>query len=288
MAVIDGEGAVLWWTRTAQQLIGYSPAQAMGRPAASMLASATDWTTASALARRSQAPDVWSGPVRLRHIDGRALEVGLRLSRLSGADGVVRWLVSATRADAVLSSPGAGGLRPSSLLGRAPVAICIRDAGLRCTWVNGTAELLDGIPAATRLGRRLSDVRPSTESEALETAMRQVLQSGTSAIDLEYPEWLSAVGAYGPFAASYFRLDGPDGSPPAVCAMWVNSADRDRARERLAIIGEAASRVGTTLDVARTGQSWPTSRYRSWRTSRSSTWPTRSNSARTPCSTRLR
>ncbi|MDX3074935.1 SpoIIE family protein phosphatase [Streptomyces sp. MI02-7b] len=253
MAVIDEEGAVFGWTEPARRLVGYSPVQAMRRPAASMLASAADWTTASARVQRSPGPDVWSGPVALRHMDGHTLEVGLRLSRLSGPDGAVRWLVTVTRADAVLSS-AARGLRPSSLLGGAPVAICIRDAELRCTWVSGTAELVDGIPSATRLGRRLSDIRPSTESDALETAMRHVLRSGTSAIDLEYPEWLSSVGAYGPFEASYFRLDGPDGSPPALCAMWVSIADRDRARERLAIVDGAAARVGTTLDVARTGQ----------------------------------
>ncbi|MFJ4850807.1 MULTISPECIES: SpoIIE family protein phosphatase [unclassified Streptomyces] len=255
IAILGADGSVSGWVESARHLLGYSAQDAVGRPAAAMLASPGDRAAASALARRSHVlPQAWAGTVGVRHRDGRALDVGLRVSRLSGRQDGCRWLVSATRVDGVADSPAVSGLPLSSLLGSAPVAICVRDTGLRCVWVNDTAELLDGIPPVTRLGRRLTEVRPGAESGALEAVMRKVLDSGTPALDLEYPEWLSAVGTCGPFEASYFRLDGADGSPVGVCSMWVDVAERDRARERLAILSEADSRVGTTLDVARTGQ----------------------------------
>ncbi|MFD7447256.1 PAS domain-containing protein [Streptomyces sp. NPDC059909] len=75
---------------------------------------------------------------------------------------------------------------PSSL----PVGVVVRDTELRCTWVNDTQGLMDGIPLEQRLGRTLTQAAPGTAAETLETAMRQVLQSGVPAINREYRAFL--------------------------------------------------------------------------------------------------
>lgn len=54
--------------------------------------------------------------------------------------------------------------------------------------------------------------------------------------------------------ASYFRLDDAQGRALGVCVVSVDVTDSRRARERLAILGEASRRIGTTLDVMQTGQ----------------------------------
>ncbi|MER5918563.1 PAS domain-containing protein, partial [Streptomyces sp. NPDC001982] len=149
-----------------------------------------------------------------------------------------------------VSSSAVNGWRPSSLLTRAPIATVVSDSDLRCTWVNDVAELQTGIPPEVRLGQRLSEVMPGVEAEAFEAVMRRVLESGTSVSDLEYLSVLPG----GRFVGSFFRFDDADGDALGVCAMWVNVTVRDRAREHLAILSEAATRIGTTLDVMRTGQ----------------------------------
>ncbi|TKA01676.1 PAS domain S-box protein [Actinacidiphila oryziradicis] len=254
IAMIDAEGAVVGWTQAAQRLVGYSPAEVVSRPAGVMLAFAEDWAKASAFAERCRVRGGWSGLAALRHRDGRRLDVSLRVSPLSGQHGSARWLVSVTDMAAVFSS-AVNGLRLSSLLIRAPIGIVVRDVELRCTWVNDIAELRDGIPPEMRLGRRLPETVPGFEAEAMEAVTRQVLEGGTPVVDLEYPAWLPADTPWKhAFAVSFFRLDDAEGHALGVCAMLVDVTDRERARERLAVLSEASTRIGTTLDVMRTGQ----------------------------------
>jgi PAS domain S-box-containing protein len=252
IAMIDAAGMVVGWTQAGQQLVGYSPAEVVGRPAGVLLASAEDRAKASAFAERCRRGG-WAGLASVRHRDGRTLDVSLRVSPLSGRDGSAHWLVSVTDVAAV-SSSAVNGLRPSSFLTRAPIGIVVRDVELRCTWVNDIAELRDGIPPEVRLGRRLSEAVPGFEAESMEAVTRQVLNSGTPAVDLEYQAWLPENARERGFSVSFFRLEGADGHALGVCAMLIDVADRDRARERLAILSEANTRIGTTLDVMRTGQ----------------------------------
>ncbi|MFF3875726.1 SpoIIE family protein phosphatase [Streptomyces sp. NPDC001978] len=258
IAVLDAQGAVVGWTQAAQRLVGYAAAEVVGRPAAVMLPSAQDVAKASVFAQRCRASGGWFGLAALRHRDGRRLDVSLRVSPLSGPDDRAHWLVSATDIAAV-PSWAANGSVPESLLTRAPIGIGVRDLQLRCTWVNDTMELQDGIPREQRLGRRLAEVLPSGESqgeaEACDRVMRQVLNSGTPVIDHPYRAWPPADRRREhAFSVSFFRLEDADGHPQGVCVMSVDVTSRQRARERLAILNEAGTRIGSTLDVMRTGQ----------------------------------
>jgi signal transduction histidine kinase len=52
-------------------------------------------------------------------------------------------------------------------------------------------------------------------------------------------------------AASFFCLQGAEGQALGVCAISVDVTENRRARERLAILSEASTRLGSTLDVMR-------------------------------------
>ncbi|TKA04715.1 SpoIIE family protein phosphatase [Actinacidiphila oryziradicis] len=254
IAVVDAEGTVVGWSQAAQRLVGYSAAEVVGRPAAAMLPSAQDAAKAAAFAQRCRDQGRWSGLVALRHRDGRRLEVSLRVAPLSGLDGRAQWLVSATGMAAV-ASWAVNGSGLESLLTRAPIGIIVRDLELRCTWVNETLEMQDGISREQRLGRRLTETLPGPEAEAAEEVMRQVLKSGTSVVDHDFRARLPLDRhRERAFSVSFFRLEDADGHVLGVCAMWVDVTGRERARERLAIISEASTRIGSTLDVMRTGQ----------------------------------
>jgi PAS domain S-box-containing protein len=252
IAVLDAEGVVVGWTQAAERLVGYSAAEVVGRPAAVVLACAGD--AAKAFAERCRVSGGCSGVAAVRHRDGRRLDVSLRVSPLSGPDGRTRWLVSATGMAAV-SSWAVNGSGLESLLTRAPIGIIVRDLELRCIWVNDTLEFQDGIPREQRLGRRLTETLPGAEAEAAEGVMRRVLNSGTSVVDHDFRAWLPLDRRRErAFSASFFRLEDADGHVLGVCGMWVDVTGRERARERLAILSEASARIGSSLDVMRTGQ----------------------------------
>ncbi|MFE2708609.1 SpoIIE family protein phosphatase [Streptomyces mirabilis] len=253
IAMLDAEGTVVGWTHAAEQLVGYSAAEVVGRSAAHVLPPAESAPSAPAFAEQCRAQDGWSGTVTVRHRDGHAIKMTLRISRLWGQDAGTRWLVSVTDIGTLSSGVSNGAVR-ESLLAHAPVGIAVYDPQLRCTWVNDVMERHDGTPRERRFGRRLRDSLPAVEAEALEVVMRQVLESGTTMVH-EYRAWSSTNRRREhAFSASFFCLQDADGTALSVCAMSVDVTGNRRARERLAILSEASTRVGSTLEVMRTGQ----------------------------------
>ncbi|MFE2578718.1 SpoIIE family protein phosphatase [Streptomyces sp. NPDC059378] len=253
IAVIDAKGTVVGWTHAAQQLVGYSAGEVVGRSAAHVLPPPEDARRASAFAELCRAQGGWSGTAAIRHRDGHTLRMMLRVSLLRGQDAGTRWLVSVTDIDS-LSSGTTGGPVRESLLARAPIGIVVYDPQLRCVWVNDALERHDGVPRHRRFGHGLKDSLPAVEAEALKVVMRQVLESGTTTVH-EYRAWPPADRRREhAFSASFFCLQGADGTPLGVCSMTVDVTGNRRARERLAILSEAGTHIGSTLDVMRTGQ----------------------------------
>ncbi|MFD1276339.1 PAS domain-containing protein [Streptomyces kaempferi] len=91
------------------------------------------------------------------------------------------WPTDATRTEPLLAT------LPSC----PPIGVVIRDTHLRCIQVNDSQGSKDGIPLPKRLGRRLTEAAPGTETETLEAVMHQVLESGDPAINVDYQAFLS-------------------------------------------------------------------------------------------------
>ncbi|MEU6370931.1 SpoIIE family protein phosphatase [Streptomyces sp. NPDC046931] len=252
IAVIDEQGTVVAWTQAAQHLVGYCAEDVVGRSATLLLPSSEEALGVSAFAEQCHAQGGWSGTAAVRHRDGRTLKLSLRLWLLWGQDAAHRWVVSLTDTGSFSSGMINGSVR-ESLLARAPVGIAIRDPQLRCTWMNDTMEH-DGISRDRRFGRRLKDSLPGFEAEALEAVMRQVLASGNSAVH-EYRAWPPEdPRREHAFAAAFFCLQDADGQALGVCSLTVDVTSNQRVRERLAVLSQASTRIGSTLDVMQTGQ----------------------------------
>ena len=253
IALIDDRGTVVAWTQAAERLVGYSAQDVVGRSVALVLPSFENAPTMSVFVEQRRAQTGWSGATAVRHRDDHLLDVSLRISILRGPDGTARWLVSMSDAGA-LSGDGVNGLVRGSLLTRAPIGVVVRDPQMRGIWVNDAMESHDGISRDRRLGCRLTDALPSVKAEALEAVMRQVLASGTTKVH-EYRTWLpTSLGPEHPFAVSFSRLQGADGQAVGVCTISVDVIESQLARERLATLSQAGTRLGRTLDAMQTGQ----------------------------------
>ncbi|MCF3132693.1 SpoIIE family protein phosphatase [Streptomyces olivochromogenes] len=253
VAMLDEQGTVLGWTQAAEQLVGYSAGDVVGQSSTLVLPSSEEAPTVSAFIERCRAQNGWSGTTAVRHRDGRMLTVSLRISMLWGQDGAVRWLVSVTDTGKISRETMNGSVR-ESLLTRAPIGIVVCDPQLRCTWVNDTMESHDGVFRDRRLGRRSTDALPSAEREALEAVMRQALQSGATGVH-EFRSGLpTSPRQENVLVTSIFCLQDAEGRAQGVCAITVDVTERARAHERLAIISEASTRLGSTMDVMQTSQ----------------------------------
>ncbi len=148
------------------------------------------------------------------------------------------------------------------ILDRTTLGIAVLGPDLRYQYVNVGLATLNGVPAADHLGKRIEDVVPGIDVPAAEAALRSVLADGEPRVHTV--EGTTASGPAGEprwWHNAYFRLDSPEGLPVAVVAMVLEiTEDRrirqalDRARTRLTLLDEAATRIGTTLDVEQTCQ----------------------------------
>ncbi|MET7313573.1 MULTISPECIES: SpoIIE family protein phosphatase [unclassified Streptomyces] len=253
VAMFDEYGTVVAWTQAAERLVGYSAGDVVGRSASLVLPFSEEAPTISAFVEQCRAQNGWSGTTAVRHRDGRELNINLRISMLRGQDETVRWLISVTDIG-TLSTEAANGSVREALLTHAPIGIVVRDPQLRCIWVNDTMERHDGISRDQRLGRRFTDARPDAKAEAVEAVMRQVLHSGTTKVH-QYRMWPpTSPRREHTMAASFFCLQDADGQALGVCTINVDVTESRRALERLAILSEASTRLGSTLDVMQTSQ----------------------------------
>ncbi|WPB95021.1 SpoIIE family protein phosphatase [Streptomyces malaysiensis] len=253
-ALIDATGTIIGWTPAAERLLGYPAAEVMKQPGRMLLAAPEDAVQAEAIGSWCRAHQGWGGLGRLRHRDGRRIEVGLRISAMCDAGDDGSWLVSGIDVGSIPTWALSGSLLQAFLTG-SPVGMAVLSPDLRYVWINDTLERYGGLPREERIGRRMADCLPGLDTEALEAQLRQVLRTGEPVIDYEYRGWtMAAPHREHAYSTSFFRLDNAEGRPVAVCHMVIDVTDRWRARERLALLNEAGAHIGSTLDVMRTAQ----------------------------------
>ncbi|MFF4705531.1 SpoIIE family protein phosphatase [Streptomyces sp. NPDC001288] len=251
-ALLSAEGVVLGWTRGAEALLGRPAAEVVGRSAVRLLASRADPARIAGVAERCRSGMGWSGLIPVRHRDGHTLDVDLRVSAAFHIDERECFLLSArerrpqwTMEQSVLDG----------FLTRSPIGMAVMGPELRYVWLNDTLERFGGVPREQRLGRRLSELLPGLQATTIEGLMRKVLTTREPITDYEYLGWSWAdPHRQRAYSTSFFPLVDADDSVTGVCYMVSDVTERWNARQRLSMVNEAATRIGTTLDVLRTAQ----------------------------------
>ena len=254
VVLLDARMAVAGWTDDAERLFGYRRAEAVGRAVTDLLMP-EDAARLPDLTRRSGPNGNWTGLLAVRHRDGHPVVTTVRVvPAVEAEDGPPRWVVLAA------DTTGAAGWHMSrTVLERmathSPIGIAIVDADLRYVWSNAALEQFGGGPAHQRVGKRLADIQPGLDAEALEAVMRQVLETGEAVVGYEHVGTVrSAPQKDTAHAMSFTRLDDDHGNPIGVYYTVVDVSERFRARERLTLLDQAGKRIGRTLDVTRTAQ----------------------------------
>ncbi|MFF4535108.1 SpoIIE family protein phosphatase [Streptomyces aureus] len=260
--VLDADGRIVFWTPQAEELIGYTAEEALGKYAARLiihpenLQSVTELFTDVLETGRS-----WAGAFPIRHKDGSTRLMEFRNMRLLDDLGDVYALGIA--ADHTLLQRVETDLALSEqLINQSPIGLALLDPDLRYLMVNPALERIDGIPAEDHVGRHLRETLPFPDVDTVESALRQVLTTGTPLLDQYHvgrppadPEHEHA------WSLSFYRLADPGGRVLGAATSVVDvterhraAAEADRARRRLALVASASTRVGTTLEVEQTAR----------------------------------
>ncbi|MFE2183114.1 SpoIIE family protein phosphatase [Streptomyces sp. NPDC059455] len=246
-ATIDERGLVTGWSEGARLLLGYRSEDVVGRSATSLLAE--DVSEATRGLRTGQ--QCWSGRVALRCRDGRRLVVGLLVHRRVTEGASPEWFLESTVTQ-VPSLPRGDALVDWAV-GQLPYSLAIFDEELRLMRANTVMERVLALAEDDMRGLHLSEILPGSEGDGLENAMRLALRSG------ELQNMLSRlpVPGGGPEQAwfvSLTPLKDQVGRARSVCLVAHDVTEQYWSRQRLLLLNDASTRIGSTLDIERTAQ----------------------------------
>jgi PAS domain S-box-containing protein len=237
-AATDVQGIVTGWSEGARRLTGYTAEEVVGRAARELLA---DDPPKKAVAELT-------GTVVLRHRDGTPVPVTLSAHRLCGADGSLSGYV-------ITEQPG--GPAPSlagQAFEQASMSMSVFDTRQRYLRLNAAACRVMGVPEEVLLGRPfLETVEDAVHSRGFLSNLRQVAETGRP-VRYESFTGAPALNREHAWTTEMWPVRDASGEVIGTALAALDSTEQYWARQRLALLNEAAAAVGTTLDVVRTAE----------------------------------
>ncbi|MFD3696969.1 SpoIIE family protein phosphatase [Streptomyces sp. NPDC058646] len=258
----SGDGQIVRWNQGAQELLGYAPPQVLGRHISDLLHPGADRSLGRSLWETAASGRGVMGTVTAWHRDGHPLELEIWAcpvpDRRHGASAVLVFAADAHAARRIRGSSAVW----DGLFERSPVGIGVLDTQLRFLQVNAALEAMNGLAESAHVGRRLAEVLPEVNAGEMEAAMHQVLETGEPVLDRRRTGRTPADPEHDRvWSCSYVRVQDPGGRPIGVIAslLDITAQQRDHTeaeagRRRLALLSEASSRLGASLDLERTAQ----------------------------------
>ncbi|WP_406375565.1 SpoIIE family protein phosphatase [Streptomyces sp. NBC_00647] len=251
-AVVDARGIVTGWSTSAEQFLGYPSEDVVGRPAAGLLGRNADTPVDF-----SSADEGWRGTPPLRHRDGHDVEAELRAYASLDREGGTQWLIVATPSQRPYPRraphPVEAEATTEEAFAQCHLPVMIYDAELRVLRGSAGAVRALGLSERQIRGRRVTDILPPHICTKVEEGMRRVFETGE-------PEFFQVRGRPHPEARGHYwavtvaPVRNPAGEVRHVQLMALDITELHLARERLALLNDVSTQVGSTLDVTRTAQ----------------------------------
>ncbi|MFD2689611.1 SpoIIE family protein phosphatase [Streptomyces phyllanthi] len=281
LVVTDRWGLITGWSSGAERLLGHTAAEAVRQPVAELLGLAPADVEAAAghdghdghggheghdgpdgpdssvssdssdSSERSDRSEERHTALPVRHRDGSLRTLPVSRYPLAGGavgpDGSGGSGTSDGPGSVLVIGPPPGRSAPREretlsawALEASPMALAVYDTDLRCVWQNDRMRRLGGGPDAVAWEERMR--------LALLTGEEQVgeIKGSFSAAPAESSSRVLSVWAT--------PLRDDRGQTLGVCATVTDVTRAGRDRERLALLNEASVRIGSTLDVTRTGR----------------------------------
>ncbi|WP_399896742.1 SpoIIE family protein phosphatase [Streptomyces sp. BBFR51] len=234
--IVDARGTVTGWSDGARRITGYAAAEVVGRPARGLLA-------------REVPPGALSGTAVIRHRDGHAVPLRLRVCPLLDADGAPDGYAVSTAAP---DAPEPGLI--DHAVRQASLSMSVLDPDLRFVHVNDATCRMMGRSAEELIGHSLPDTLAGFEGdqESFLHHLRVVVDRGRPVQYESFGPAPAGVRLHA-WTVEMWPVHDASGTLTAVAMAALESTEQHRARERLALLN-AAGEVGSTLDVVRTAE----------------------------------
>lgn len=258
--VLDAGGHIALWSPEIEQLLGWTAAEALRQRADTLLVSPENRPRGRELFAQVSTGARWAGVFPLRHRDGTERAVEFRTMRLLDPEGQPHLLGLATDATTVRRVERDLALS-HSLVNQTPIGIAVFDNDLRWVGVNPALERINGVPEEAVLGRRVAEVLPDLDVQAIESRMRHVLETGAPLLDQQTVGRTAADEQDRAYSESYHRIEDIDGRVLGLAMAVLDVTERQQAaaevaqaRQHLSVIADAGMKIGTTLDLQQTAR----------------------------------
>ncbi|MBL1082628.1 SpoIIE family protein phosphatase [Streptomyces actinomycinicus] len=236
VVIIDALGRVAGWSEGARQLTGHPAGEVVGRPAADLLAQQT----------LGELLTMGSGTVALRHRDGHRIELSVTACPVTGADG--------TPAGHVLTADPSGTALAAQAFQQASMSMSVFDLQQRYLRLNDAACAVMGVAEEALTGRFFPETVADVEyNRGFQHHLREVAETGRP---VRYESFAGSptLNREHHWSIEMWPLRAESGEQTAVAMAAFDNTEQYWARRRLALLNEAATNIGTTLDVVRTAE----------------------------------
>lgn len=237
VVMTDPSGLVTCCSPAAQRLLGCAPAEVIGRPVAELLSE--DGT-------------------RFRDREGRGLSAEARLGLLQDGEREVGFALTAVTTERTgVVTENADARKEEALMRREfdqyPTALVIYDRDGRLLRINEKMAEVIGRPEDEVRGLHLTEFLQGPTFEEAERRVLRVARTGEP--DYMEHEVSTPPGSKAhPWVAQFFPLKDAAGEVSAVSLAVYDYTQQHYSRQRLQLLSEARTRIGTTLDVAGTAR----------------------------------
>ncbi|MFC5664412.1 SpoIIE family protein phosphatase [Kitasatospora misakiensis] len=262
MVVVDGRGYVTGWNADAERLLGHPAEEVVGRPAADLLVEPVN----GADLRRALAgnPERLSGPLALRHRDGRRVDVTVVAHHGVPDDPLDDPL------DDPPNDPPDSWRVVCALTGSEPrpededlaqwafeqlphCSVSLYDARLRYRHSNQSMVPVVGLPDSAVRGLGMLDITTQPQAVDLADGLRRALESGEP-VYLESFQRTGGERRIHAWSVDFAPLKDSDGTVHGVALVAHDMTEQFWARKRLVLLNDASRRIGSTLDLDRTAR----------------------------------
>ncbi|WTJ79369.1 SpoIIE family protein phosphatase [Kitasatospora sp. NBC_01539] len=258
---IGPDGRISQWSARAAEFFGVRAADALGADPIAAFVPRDLWQRGRARLERVLDGEEWIGTAPYRDAHGQEGLAELYLMPSDGrpAPGATCLAVDVGR----LRTIETGLLAGEAVIGQAPTGFFLFDPDLRLQRVNEAFAASVGRPAGELPGLHPSELFPASEADRLLVALRKVLAGGDPILDLRFSGGAPAGGTRDGrrWSIALFRLTSPSGTPMGVAGQVQDVtgrhvAEREAAgvRRSLALLNEASTHIGSTLDLETTAK----------------------------------
>ncbi len=251
----DHTGRITAWSEQAATLFDRPAPEALGLKWDVLFGSDSCGQLDDALGRISQGQP-YSEVLHVKASGGGLLHLALNCSPLIGASGETIMLCNISDMDLDRRAETQAAFM-DELMRKSPFGLVMLDENLRYVLANDALGAINGVPAEAHIGRRVGEVVLTHDDGAYEQRLLETLRTGEPMHGM-----LVSGRTEGhrdtdrAWSVSLFRLAARDGQVLGLGGIVVDVTDKQTAlleasaaRQRLALVNEASTRVGTTLEM---------------------------------------